>query len=80
MSREVVIIIAVALLLVLIAGYILMNQNPELPHLVALIAKWVARSNLWIVVITLLLPLAMTMALIWKTKEVILDSVFHARH
>ena len=26
-----------------------------------------------------LLPLAMTMALIWKTKEVILDSVFGSR-
>jgi hypothetical protein len=27
----------------------------------------------------MLLPLAMTMALIWKTKEVILDAVFGAR-
>jgi hypothetical protein len=26
-----------------------------------------------------LLPLAMTMALLWKTKEVILDSVFGAK-
>ena len=29
------------------------------------------------VCLLILLPLAMTMALIWKTKEVILDSVFH---
>ncbi len=28
----------------------------------------------------ILLPLAMTMALLWKTKEVILDAVFGARH
>jgi hypothetical protein len=27
----------------------------------------------------MLLPLAMTMALLWKTKEVILDAVFGAR-
>ncbi len=30
--------------------------------------------------VLVLLPLAMTMALIWKTKEVILDSVFDAHH
>jgi len=28
----------------------------------------------------ILLPLAMTMALIWKTKEVILDAVFGMRN
>lgn len=34
----------------------------------------------WVVICLLfLLPLAMTMALIWKTKEVILDSVFGAQ-
>lgn len=32
-----------------------------------------------IVCLLVLLPLAMTMALIWKTKEVILDSVFGAK-
>ena len=35
---------------------------------------------LWLILCLLvLLPLAMTMALIWKTKEVILDSVFGAK-
>ena len=28
----------------------------------------------------LILPLAMTMALLWKTKEVILESLFEAKH
>jgi len=37
------------------------------------------RASVWVLIPLLLLPLAMTMALIWKTKEVILDSVFN-RH
>ena len=32
----------------------------------------------WLLLMLALLPLAMTMALLWKTKEVILDSVFGA--
>lgn len=34
------------------------------------------RGGLWLLVLLVLLPLAMTMAMLWKTKEVILDSVF----
>jgi hypothetical protein len=40
------------------------------------------QTSLWYfvpVIPLLLLPLAMTMALLWKTKEVILDSVFGAK-
>lgn len=37
------------------------------------------RGSFWFLVLLVLLPLAMTMALLWKTKEVILDSVFQAR-
>lgn len=36
------------------------------------------RASFWLLVLFVLLPLAMTMALLWKTKEVILDSVFGA--
>jgi hypothetical protein len=46
-------------------------------------AEWVTalldRGNLWCLlplIPLVLLPLALTMALLWKTKEVILDSVF----
>ncbi len=35
-------------------------------------------NTMWLLVFLVLLPLAMTMALIWKIKEVILDSVFGA--
>jgi hypothetical protein len=39
-----------------------------------------SRFTKWILIFFALLPLAMTMALIWKTKEVILDSVFGNRN
>lgn len=34
----------------------------------------------WLLILLALLPLAMTMALIWKTKEVILESVFGVKN
>ena len=34
------------------------------------------RVSFWLIIVFVLLPLAMTMALLWKTKEVILESVF----
>ncbi|MDB6124814.1 MAG: hypothetical protein JWQ71_3807 [Pedosphaera sp.] len=37
-------------------------------------------GTLWLMIFLVLLPLAMTMALLWKTKEVILDSVFGHGH
>jgi hypothetical protein len=37
------------------------------------------RLGFWALIFFALLPLAMTMALLWKTKEVILDSVFGAK-
>jgi hypothetical protein len=37
------------------------------------------RLGFWALIFFALLPLAMTMALLWKTKEVILDSVFSAK-
>jgi hypothetical protein len=41
---------------------------------------WFERLSFWMLVFLALLPLALTMALLWKTKEVILDSVFGTRH
>jgi len=37
---------------------------------------WVSRLGFWALTFFALLPLAMTMALLWKTKEVIFNSVF----
>ena len=44
------------------------------------ILLWVNRASNLLLIFFILLPLAMTMALIWKTKEVILDAVFGARN
>ena len=40
---------------------------------------WLSRFSDLLLIFFMLLPLAMTMALIWKTKEVILDAVFGSR-
>jgi hypothetical protein len=54
----------------------------QLPH-PALALGWMLylleRGSDVLLIFFILLPLAMTMALIWKTKEVILDAVFGPR-
>jgi len=53
-----------------------LTQISELPkQFTPILALW-DRGGLFFLALLGLLPLAMTMALIWKTKEVILDSVF----
>jgi hypothetical protein len=51
----------------------------SLPEWLNVAAKMLERGSFWFLVPLILLPLAMTMALLWKTKEVILDSVFGSR-
>jgi hypothetical protein len=66
--------------LVLLTGvYLFLLRMPEIPTHLGVVAEVLARSSFWVVVFLLLLPLAMTMALIWKAKEVILESVFGAK-
>jgi hypothetical protein len=48
------------------------------PRWLGVILALLDRSSVWLVIPLVLLPLTMTMALIWKTKEVILDNVFGA--
>lgn len=77
-------------LLLLALVYLVMRQATNLNEQLLLVQQWLGRFN-WLererVLVTLifillplsifvLLPLSMTMALIWKTKEVILESVF----
>lgn len=49
---------------------------PRLPQALAPAIELWDNGAFWLLLLLALLPLAMTMALIWKTKEVILDSVF----
>jgi hypothetical protein len=68
----------VALLLSATAYVVVTSQ----PHLIATLGDvfvWINRFSFWALIFFALLPLAMTMALIWKIKEVILDSVFGSR-
>ena len=66
----------IAGLLFLGIAYAVLPQISQLPPELDTIFTWLNRIGLWTLTLLALLPLAMTMALIWKTKEIILDSVF----
>jgi hypothetical protein len=61
-------------------AYVALLHDPRLPVMLGSLFIWLDRFSFWVLIFFALLPLAMTMALIWKTKETILDSVFGARH
>jgi hypothetical protein len=66
-------------LLLCATAYVMMLHDPRLPGQFGEFYVWLNRFSFWALIFFALLPLAMTMALIWKTKEVILDSVFGPR-
>jgi len=66
-------------LLLLALGYLGLQLVPQPGPKIALVVAWIEHGGFWLLVFFALLPLAMTMALLWKTKEVILNSVFGAR-
>jgi hypothetical protein len=72
------ILLALTLLLV-VANAALTRVVFSVPEALGFAVGWIERAGRWFPVLLTLLPLAMTMALIWKTKEVILDSVFSAK-
>ncbi len=65
-----------ALLLALL--YLGLGRIQVLPFWLGMVGVVMERGGMWFVIVLILLPLAMTMALLWKTKEVILESVFGA--
>ena len=58
--------------------YVGLARLPTIPLWLNTIAVVMDRGGSWFLLLLFLLPLAMTMALLWKTKEVILDNVFGA--
>ena len=62
----------------------LTSLNIEPPELLLQLTAMAARLQPWLfmafVLVCVLIPLSMTMSLLWKTKESILTSVFHSRH
>lgn len=71
-------ILLVALLIV-VSVYIFLQQMPGLPMPLLILLASLQRFSQSTVLLLVLLPISMTMALLWKTKEVILDSVFNQR-
>jgi hypothetical protein len=69
-------LLAVTALLAL--AYFVLGQLPTLPFWLSATVAVMDQGNPWLLVLLALVPLAMTMALLWKTKEVILDGVFGA--
>jgi len=67
-------------LLLLGMGIAALLQIPHPSPPVGRILIWANRAGDLLLIFFILLPLAMTMALIWKTKEVILDAVFGTRN
>jgi hypothetical protein len=65
-------------LLAAVAIYLGMQQIYTLPGWVDSTLDFLAEHGPWIILFVVLVPLAMTMALIWKTKELIFASVFNA--
>jgi hypothetical protein len=61
---------------VLCAIYLVLGQLKTPPLFLQAVLLVLERGSFWFLVLLVLLPLAMTMALLWKTKEVILDNVF----
>ncbi len=68
------------ILLLICVAFIAFSQmaQPSLPA--GRVLSFFNRASAMLLVFFILLPLAMTMALIWKTKEVILEAVFGSRN
>ena len=66
---------------VFVGGYYLLAELKSLPQAVieALDLAQVARIRFALVVVLVLLPVSMTMSLVWKTRDVVLGSVFGPR-
>jgi hypothetical protein len=63
-------------LVVVIAVYLSLQRIQALPVIVAETLQAIESVRQWLLIFLVLLPLAMTMTLIWKIKEAILTSVF----
>jgi hypothetical protein len=56
--------------------FAILLHHPKFLFMLGNYSVSVAPAGLWVLLFLVLLPLAVTMALIWKIKQVILDSVF----
>jgi len=66
-------------LIFLLGAYVFLAQMPTLPPSLLMVLAGLQQYGQSTLLLMVLLPLSLTMALIWKTKEVILESVFEHR-
>jgi hypothetical protein len=66
-------------LLLLGIAYAVLLHVSQMPLEFGILVVWLDRLGLWLLIFLALLPLSMTMALLWKTKEIIFDGVFGAK-
>ncbi len=69
-NRRVLLVIPVLLLIYFSLGFL-----PALPDFATSILNRVKPQGIWLVIFLILMPIAMTMALIWKIKEVVFASI-----
>lgn len=60
-------------------SFIVLRRVDTFPRIMMSVFAILDHGGLWVILFMILLPIAMTMALIWKIKEIILTSVFNAR-
>jgi len=60
--------------------YLIFSPLRGLPRGVVLVLVRMEVSGVWVLLFLILMPLAMTMSLLWKIKEIIFSSVFDAEH
>lgn len=67
----------IVVLVAFVALFIFLMQMPHLPPTLLILLVNLQHYGQSLLLLLVLLPLSLTMALLWKTKEVIMDSVFH---
>ena len=72
-------ILLVGTLTLVVVFVLLVNYRHALPIALAYALMFLERFGLLLLVAFVLLPLSLTMALLWKAKQTILDSVFSGR-
>jgi hypothetical protein len=66
----------IAITVLVVAAYLALRYFQSVPFWIEAVEDAIERGSFWFLILLVLLPLAMTMALLWKTKEVILESIF----
>ena len=64
------------LLPLVLTGYLILARMSELPRLISRVLEILQPIQFWLLLLLALLPIAVTMSLTWKIKEILLASVF----